>query len=111
MIKLKNLLEVSDDEKMRDWLRRRNIQLTPDGRIPAFHATLPKNVKSIKQNGFRQGTYFSTNKKYSIEIVANHHDIPLEKVVVFSVFLPFDAVDFVMADLFAIRPIKYQETI
>ncbi len=111
MIKLKNLLLENEDEKMRDWLRRRNIQLTPDGRIPAFHATLSKNVKSIKQNGFRQGTYFSPYKEYSIRIVANYHDIPPEKVVVFSVLLPFDAVDFAAGDLFATRQIKYNETI
>lgn len=114
MIKLKNIIkEISQEEydqwRSSDeykewrklWLERHNATFDEKGRLIAYHGTTPNKAKSIKQTGFRSGSYFSLKKEYS-----RHWGI-----VVFKVALPLDAVDFVASDIKSNRPIKWEEVI
>lgn len=99
MIKLKSLLTESDAAFVKDWLERHNAQLDNSGRLIAYHGTTASNAKLIKQNGFKEGSYFSLRKEYSQRWGK----------YVFTVHLPMDAIDFVASDIVAIRPIAYNE--
>jgi hypothetical protein len=93
-----------------DWMRRRNIQLDSLGRLPAYHGTPTKNLKSIKENGFRSGTYFSLKSEYSKQIASTYHNTPINRITVLEVSLPLDAIDFVGPDIVSTRVIKLEET-
>ena len=104
-------VESESDSKWRsDWLVRHNAKFDKVGRLIAYHGTHTKNLKSIKQNGFRSHSYFSLDPKYSKQIASTYHDVPESKVTVLEVHLPLDSVDFVMADIFSVRIIQYVET-
>jgi hypothetical protein len=83
------------------WLDRHNANLDEKGRLLVFHGTTPRRVKSIRETGFRKGSYFTLNPSY-----ARHWGISIMKVK-----LPLDAIDFVGPDIVAIRPIGYDELI
>jgi len=115
MIKLKPLLnEISNGDRdawRKDWLERHNAKFDATGRLIAYHATSRPKSKLIQQEGFRQGSYFSLNPEYSKRVVMNYHDLKPSGVVLFTVHLPLDAIDFVASDIVAIRPIQFSETI
>jgi 2'-5' RNA ligase len=94
-------LKESTDEYKKDWLERHRATFDDKGRLIAYHGTTPNNAKSIKLNGFRTGSNFSLRKEYS-----RHWGI-----VVFKVHLPLDAIDFIMSDIKATRPIAFSEVV
>ena len=100
----------STEEYRKSWLERHKA-IVENGRLLAYHGTPIKNLKSIKQNGFKYKTYFSLRPEYSKQIASRYHDTPEDKVVVIKVWLPLDAIDFVMSDIYSTRVIDYKETI
>lgn len=109
MIKLRSLLESTEEYKT-DWLSRHNATIE-NNRVLAYHGTPVRNLKSIKLNGFKSKTYFSLRPEYSKQIAATYHDTPEDKVVVLKVWLPLDAIDFIMSDIYSTRVIKFEETL
>ena len=103
------LLE-STEEYRNDWLFRHKATVE-NNRVLAYHGTPTKNLKSIKTNGFRTNTYFSLRPEYSKLIAATYHDISDDKVTCLKVWLPLDAIDFVMSDIYSTRVIKFEETL
>jgi hypothetical protein len=103
--------EEAESSYRKSWLERHNAQYTSDGRLIAYHGTPSKNLSSIKKNGFKYKTYFSLRPEYSKQIASTYHDTPPEKVTVLKVFLPLDAIDFIMSDIYSTRVIKFDETI
>ena len=113
MIKLKSIIfeENENDVWRKDWLKRYRAKFDDKGRLIAYHGTTRKNARLIKQSGFRPHSYFSLDPNYSRSIASTYHDVPEDKVVVFEVHLPLDAVDFVASDIFSTRLIKFEEVI
>lgn len=114
MISLKALVEEveseSDSKWRSNWLVRHDAKFDKFGRLIAYHGTPTRNLKSIKENGFRPHSYFSLRSEYSKQIASTYHDVPESKVTVLEVHLPLDSIDFVMSDIFSTRIIKYEET-
>lgn len=117
MIKLKDLIKEnweSDEEHEKwkhDWLQRYKAKFDEKGRLIAYHGTPKKNVKSIKQNGFKKKSYFSLDPNYSKRVSSIYHDTPEDKIFVFEVHLPLDAVDFVASDIYSVRPLEFEEVV
>jgi hypothetical protein len=117
-IKIKNIektifptkITESTEEYRKDWLSRHNATIE-NNRVLAYHGTPVKNLKSIKANGFKIKTYFSLRLEYSKQIASTYHDVPENKVAVLKVWLPLDAIDFVMSDIYSTRVIKFEETL
>lgn len=110
MIKLKKIILESTDEYRVDWLDRHNA-IIENNRLLAYHGTPKKNLSSIKKNGFRIHTYFSLKEEYSKSIASIYHETPKTNIVVLKVWLPLNAIDFVMSDIYSIRTIKFEEII
>jgi hypothetical protein len=110
MIKLKELILESTEEYRKDWLFRHNATVE-NNRVLAYHGTHVKNLKSIKKNGFYEHSYFSLRYEYSKQIAATYHDISYDKVTCLKVWLPLDAIDFIMSDIYSTRVIKFEETL
>jgi len=118
MIKLKHLIREENDRDhkawRKDWLERHNATFDERGRLIAYHGTPKRNLKSIKNNGFRQGSYFSLKQEYSKRIAVAYHETPEtpeSDIIVLQVKLPMDAIDFVASDIVATRPIQFSEVI
>jgi len=109
MIKLMTLLE-SAEEYRADWISRHK-GIVEHNRLLAYHGTPIKNLKSIKLNGFKSKTYFSLRPEYSKQIASTYHNTPEDKVAVLKVWLPLDAIDFIMSDIYSTRVIKFEETL
>jgi hypothetical protein len=101
MIKLKSLLlENNDEARRKDWLERHQATFD-NNRLIAYHGTTPFKAKFIKQNGFKEGSYFTLRPSY-----AKHWGS-----VVLPVKLPLEAIDFVSSDIIALRNINWAEII
>ena len=114
MITLKSLIKENQEEHelwRKDWLERYKAKFDEKGRLIAYHGTTKKNSKLIKQSGFKPHSYFSLNPEYSKSITSIYHNVPIDKVIVFEVHLPLDAVDFVASDIYSTREIKFEETV
>lgn len=109
MIKLKSLLKESTNEYKFDWIERHR-GIIENGKLIAYHGTPKKNLKFIKENGFKPHSYFSLRKEYSRRIASIYQNIPENKIIVLMVKLPLDSIDFVASDIFAIKTILFKET-
>jgi hypothetical protein len=99
----------TDEEYRKSWLERHEAEFDERGRLIAYHGTPTKNLKSIKQNGFRYKSYFSLRPEYSQFMAHRYHDTPKEKVTVLKVHLPLEKIDFVMSDVYATEVLKWNE--
>jgi hypothetical protein len=106
--KEQSVTESNDPEWKKDWLERHRAKLDDKGRIIAYHGTPTRNLPSIRKNGFRPRSYFTLRPEYAKSIATTYHDT--DKVTVIEVHLPFDAVDMVMSDIYALRNIPFGET-
>lgn len=110
MIRLKSLLNESTDAYKSDWIERHR-GILEDGRLVAYHGTTKKNLKSIKENGFKSHSYFSLRPEYSRRIASTYQNVPENKIVVVTVKLPLDSIDFVAGNIFSLRTIEFKETL
>ena len=99
------------EQRNKRWIEGNKIPVDEKGRVILYHGTPKKNVKLIKQNGFKEGTMFADDYASAEHYAKRDRELSAKSIYVFKVHLPLDSFR-VSAGIFAIadKNIEYNIT-